>query len=211
MNDSTDNALLRRWRDGDSAAGKQLFERHYSSVERFFHNKVSEPADLIQRTFLACVESPERYRGDSKFRTFLLGIAHRLVCNHFRDRIGPRNHASLESTSVEDMGQTPSEVLEGAEEERMLLTALRRLPLELQVVLELYYWERLTMSELAEVLDIPPGTVANRLRRSKQKVKVTLTELATSPQKLHSTLTRLDDWADQIRGKLSNAKSAARK
>ena len=50
-----DGALVDAWRSGDRAAGKRLFERHYSGVARFFRNKVGEgEGDLIQRTFLAC-------------------------------------------------------------------------------------------------------------------------------------------------------------
>jgi DNA-directed RNA polymerase specialized sigma24 family protein len=54
---ATDIELLEAWRGGDRRAGEQLFERHYAAVARFFRNKLEFGVDdLIQRTFLACVE-----------------------------------------------------------------------------------------------------------------------------------------------------------
>ena len=55
--------------------------------------------------------------------------------------------------------------------------ALRRIPLELQVALELYYWEGMAGPELAAALDLPEGTVRTRLRRGRQLVREQLTEL----------------------------------
>jgi RNA polymerase sigma factor (sigma-70 family) len=200
-----DMEQLRAWRASDRAAGEALFERHYAVVARFFHNKVLRPAereDLIQDTFLACVESAERFRGCSSFRTYLLGIAANVWRNHYRELQGPRNHAALGSTSMEDVGQSPSELLADHEEERMLLMALRRLDMELQLLLELRYWERLKLHELAEVLGVSTARVKNQLRRGKLLLEQHLTELASSPQKLQSTLTELDGWAEALRRKL---------
>jgi hypothetical protein len=54
----SDLALLEAWRGGDDVAGNRLVRRHFSTISRFFRNKVPDQrADLMQRTFLACVES----------------------------------------------------------------------------------------------------------------------------------------------------------
>ncbi|MEZ4372915.1 MAG: sigma-70 family RNA polymerase sigma factor [Polyangiaceae bacterium] len=47
-----------------------------------------------------------------------------------------------------------------------LVEALQRLPLDLQMAIELYYWEELSVAELAEALEIPAGTVKSRLHRA---------------------------------------------
>lgn len=176
-----------------------LFDRHYDAVARFFRNKVVEPDDLVQRTFAICVETSHRFREGSTFRTYLLGIANNVLFKHYRAQAGPRGHASLEEMSVEAMGQTPSELLAGRDEERLLLAALRRLPLNLQVTLELRYWEDLKQREIADVLGVPEGTVKTRIRRGKLLLEQALTELAASAERLRSTVTRLDEWAEQLR------------
>jgi RNA polymerase sigma factor (sigma-70 family) len=194
-----DGALLHAWREGDRAAGEELFERHYATVERFFRNKVAEPNELIQQTFVACVEAKTRFRGDSKFRTFLLGIAINVLRTHYRQVKRQRGLSDLDERSVVDLGQTPSRILHVRDEERLLLEALRRLPLELQLVLELRYWDELKHEELAELLEVPRSTINTRLRRGRELLEHNLQELAASPQLLHSTVTRLDDWVEQQR------------
>ena len=64
-----DVSLLERWRDGDREAGNLLFERHFAVVCNFFRNKVSDGADdLIQRTFVTCLEVEVKFRGDASCR-----------------------------------------------------------------------------------------------------------------------------------------------
>ncbi|MCA9707547.1 MAG: sigma-70 family RNA polymerase sigma factor [Myxococcales bacterium] len=202
MSTKTDEQLLLAWRAGDRKAGGVLFERHYPRVAMFFQNKVSEPDDLIQRTFLECVKAADRFRIDASFRAYLLGIAVNVLRNHYRRLNGPRNHAPLPDASVEDLGQTPSQVLAGREEERLLLAALRRLPVELQMVLELYYWERMKTHELAEVLGWPLGTVRDRLGRARRKLEELLAALSTSSAALESATMRLDEWVERLRERI---------
>ena len=71
-----DLELLQRWRDGDRAAGNELFERHFTAVCNFFRNKVSDGVDdLIQRTFVTCLEVEGGFRGESSFRSYLMGLS----------------------------------------------------------------------------------------------------------------------------------------
>ena len=58
------------------------------------------------------------------------------------------------------------------EEQRLLLEALRRIPLDLQIAIELHYWEGMSGPDLAQVLDIPEGTVRSRLRRAREPLLV---------------------------------------
>ncbi len=194
-----DAQLLRAWRNGDRAAGEELFERHYPTVERFFRNKVAEPDELIQRTFAACIEAAPRFRGDSKFRTFLLGIATNLLRTHYRQLYQERGIESFDSTSMEDLQQTPSAIIVQREDDRLLLAALRRLPMEYQLVIELRYWDNLKHEELATILDLPRSTVNTRLRRARELLEGHLKDLVSSPDRLKSTITRLEDWVEQQR------------
>jgi len=59
--DPSDAELLERWRSGDRDSGEALFERYYDTVERFFLNKIGDAiSDLVQETFIRCVESRDR-------------------------------------------------------------------------------------------------------------------------------------------------------
>lgn len=205
-----DVELLERWRDGDLGAGDQLFNRHFSSVHRFFRNKVNEGAleDLVQQTFMASVEGRERFRSDSTFRTYLFGVAHNLLRDHYRRR---RKAEVLDfaEASVEDVGFGPNTLLGRQQEQRLLLEALRRIPIDCQIVLELYYWEELSASQTAAVLGIPEGTVRGRVRKAKALLKKKLTVLARSPSDLESTVQNLEGWAASLREALAASTPSA--
>jgi len=201
----TDKELLGAWGGGDRAAGNELFRRHFSAVHRFFANKVDRDVeDLVQRTFMACTEGRDRFEGRSSFRTYVLGIANHLVCNAYR-RKRARVEVDLDRDSIVDLGASPSTLFAEQEEQRVLLEALRRIPLTSQVVLELYYWERLTGPQLGEVLGIPEDTARSRVRTAKQLLRKALAQLSASRRVLESTDADLEQWADSIRVELDRA------
>ena len=194
-----DAALVEAWRRGDRGAGSTLFERHYDGVVRFFRNKVGDvvASDLVQKTFLACFEGLAAYRGEASLRTYLYAIAYRLLCKHYEAQ--RRNRIDLGSVSVHDLGHSPSEVLAAREEQRLMLAALRRLPIEYQALLELHYWEQMTAADAALVLEIPEGTAKTRLRRGRQLLAAQLAVLASSPELLTRTNSDLEGWARGLR------------
>lgn len=201
MISDSDAELLEAWRGGDKRAGKILFERHYHAVHRFFRNKVGpEAPDLVQKTFLGCLESVERFRGDGSFRSWLFAVAYRQLCKHYRTRASERARFEVGSVSACDLDPSPSRVLAKRREQRVLLEALRRIPIELQVILELHYWEQMSDAEIARVLETPLGTTKSRIRRGRQLLAKRLAEVAESPGELQSTLGNLDQWAEQLRG-----------
>ena len=170
-----DSELLEAWRAGDGAAGQELFARHAGSVMRFFRNKLDvDMEDLVQRTFLACVESKDRVRDGSSFRAYVLRIARNELFNHYAARQRAAARVDPLTTSILDLGASPSVMVASGERDHALLTALRRLPLDLQTALELHYWEELSTAELGDVLGIPQGTVKTRLWRAREQLRQAL-------------------------------------
>ena len=203
----SDFDLLEAWREGDARAGRELFARHFDSIYRFFRSKVGDAADdLTQQTFLGCVKGKDRYRGDASFRTYLYTIARNRLYTHIRDR--QRRDAVLEvgQQSVADLGlSSPTGHIAAREEQRLLLTAMRHLPLEMQVALELHYWEGLSVREISEVIDTPTGTIKRRLQRARQRLDELIAELASSDELRRSTQANFNDWAEALRANLNPA------
>lgn len=200
---SDDRELLEAWRDGDEAAGRALFERHFDAIFRFFRAKLPEAAeDLTQQTFLGCVRGKDRFRGDASFRTYLFTVARNRLYTYLRDR-GRR--ARVETTaepaelSIADLADpSPSAIIAGRQEQRLLLEALRRLPLDLQIAIELHYWEGMTVREIALVVDTPEGTIKRRLQRARARLEDIIRELADSDVLADSTIGDLAGWAKQL-------------
>ncbi|MEX1365750.1 MAG: sigma-70 family RNA polymerase sigma factor [Nannocystaceae bacterium] len=199
----TDIELLDAWRGGDLSAGDELFNRHFAAIHRFFRNKVSEGLeDLVQQTFMASVEGRERFRSDSTFKTYLFGVAHNLLRDHYRARRKVPEALDFGTSSTVDVGAGPSTVLGKRREERLLFEGLRNIPLDSQIVLELYYWEEMSASQIGAILGIPEGTVRGRVRRAKHLLKEQITELAESAQELETTVGNLDLWAAGLRDQM---------
>lgn len=195
----SDEQLLAAWRAGERRAGEQLFERYYEPVARFFFNKTDAGAELIQQTFLACVEGAAKFRGEGSFRSFVFAIAYRQLCRHYRDRKGDR--LDFTEVSIAAMEPSPSQAMVEGEELKLLLAGLRRIPVDCQVALELLYWEQLTTAEMAAVLEIPEGTVKSRLRRGRALLREAIEALAKSPDLAASTLLGIDTWAGALRAR----------
>ena len=198
-----DLALLDAWRDGDEDAGSALLRRQFDALYRFFRSKVPEDAvgELIQQTLFTCVEKREQFRGDAQFSTYVFAIARRAAIAFYRGR---QREAAIDpgATSIEDLARSPSGVLMEREQDRLLLRGLRRIPIDHQILLELHYWERLPGPELAEILEVPEGTVRTRLRRAKELLREAIEQVADDRALAKSTVDDLAAWAESLRDRL---------
>lgn len=200
--------LLRAWGAGDERAGTTLFRRYYAAIERFFRNKAPEAAqdDLIQATFLACVDGRERLRADGSLRSYLFSVAYKQLCTHYRQRHRQPAPLDTSAVSVGELAPGPSTMIARRQEHRLLAEALRAIPLDHQVVLELCYWEGQTSAQIAEILDIPTGTAKTRIRRARQLLLKQLRALAGAKIVLDDDLAELEGWARQLRAAMDEPK-----
>lgn len=199
-----DGELLLRWGDGDDAAGQELYDRHFPRVYRFFRTKVADGVeDLVQATFLACLEARGRYRGEGKFSTFIYGVARNQLLAHFRKRKSRGRMAAPLEHSVADLGPSPSTVLGKNADEQRLYESICRLPVDLQISLELFYWEDVPSREIASILDVPESTIRSRLRRARIQLRkaLDLPDEALPPESSTTDAKEFDksEWIQRIR------------
>ncbi|MCR9162495.1 MAG: RNA polymerase sigma factor [Nannocystaceae bacterium] len=192
----SDVDLLHGWKAGDQAAGNALFRRHVRMLFRFFRTKVDGPVDdLVQDTLLGCLKGS--FRGETDFQTYLLCIARNRLYSYYKRR--QRGFDPLTS-SVALSGLSPSAAVAANEDRARLLAALRRIPLEAQTLLELYYWNGLKGPALAQILDISPHTVRSRMSRARSKLRDELAALQGTPVTDLATLEREADFDAWARG-----------
>jgi RNA polymerase sigma factor (sigma-70 family) len=201
VSESSDASLLRAWKAGDERAGVRLYRRHAGSVSRFFRNKTAECdiPDLMQATFMSCFEHSERLTDEASFRAFLLAFARNLLLHHYRTRYRKHDKIDFGVSSVIDLGVSPSAAIAGHEDEQRLLSALRSLAIEHQILLELFYWEGIQGPELAELYALPEGTIRSRLRRARQLLSEAFEHGEVGKS---TTLANLDHWAQTVRARL---------
>lgn len=194
--------LLRDWRNGDGKAGDALLLRYHRLIWRTVATKVAEGEveDLVQRIILALIERRDELGSDLKFRSYAMAITRNVILGHFRERYRkPVDLVGIVESSVQELGAGPSSIVLAKQQDRLLLEALRSLPIDDQFVLELYYWEDMTGPELGAVFDCLEPTARGRLRRAKLRLEAKLAELAKQHRELAETLSNLDSWAAGVR------------
>ena len=206
---SDEQALLIAWRAGDAQAGQSLFGRHYAGLTRFFRSKAGEAAfELTQATFLACVEGKQAIR-TTTFPAYLYAIARNLLYDHYRAKYRTKSTIEFSEMSCEDLSPGLAGLQAREQELELLLRSMRRIPINAQILLELYYWERMTAREIGEVLAIPEGTVRTRIRDAKLHLEAQISRLARDPDLARSTVIGFDTWAERLREVISPPSAGA--
>ncbi len=201
----SDAELLALWRAGDSGAGGELVDRNFPRIKAFFARKTSEYdliKELTQRTFERCVLKVHTFEGRSSFSSFIYGIASKILLEHYRERRRSERDVPIEDVPIVDLDPTPFAIVEQNSERKLIIHALRRLPLEMQIIAELYLFEKLSGREVSEVLGLSEGTVRGRIRACRQQLQGHIHDLAESPEQLESTLMTLSKWSEDIREKI---------
>lgn len=194
-----DERLLHRWAEGDATAGRALVDRWVGPLSRFFANKVPEHvSDLTQEVFLRSLESVERIREGYTLRSYLFGIANNVLLHHLRAQYREQTAFNKERVTSFELSRSPSRIVARRVELDLMLRGLRRIPIEQQVLLELYYWERLPVAELSAVLEVPSGTIKSRLSRARQALKSAMETAAGSKELALRTVESFDDWINRL-------------
>jgi RNA polymerase sigma factor (sigma-70 family) len=197
---AADFELLDAWIAGDRAAARALFDRYMAPLYRFFHRKVDGAIeDFVQDTLVACVAARDRFRRESSFRTYLFATARHILWQHLEKQRVRGEPLDPERSSLHELGPSPSTIAAKRAEHRLLLDALRRLPVEQQILLELYHFEEMTAIELAAMYEITEVALRGRLHRAKASLQRECERIADSPALLRSTWDDFEKWAKELR------------
>jgi RNA polymerase sigma-70 factor (ECF subfamily) len=179
--DKDEAALIERCRAGDLAAFEPLVEKYRQRVYRLAYNVLRDPEeawDVAQDAFIRAFQALPSFRGDSAFYTWLF----RIVMNVARDRA--RQHAArgraFGTERVDekdwdrilvDQGTAPDTHAAQIEERARIGRALATLSEPHRAIIMLSDLEGLSYREIAEVLNIPMGTVMSRLHNARRRLR----------------------------------------
>ena len=171
----SEETLLDLWRAGDRDAAGELLRRYRPLLGGFFRRRTMQNVDeLVQRTLVACVHAITNFEGRSSFKSFLLGIARNQFLVSLRSNRLRERPVSI-STFPED---SPSQLVASKEELRILAAAMDATSPPFRQVLKMFYWDDLSVEEIARTLDVPAGTVKSRLGRGRSMIKARIIEAA---------------------------------
>lgn len=160
--DPEDAVLMRRIAEEDPAALRLLVERHQGALMNYFVRSGAEShaEDLVQETFIRLYRYRHRYRPVARLTTFLYTLARHVWIDHVRrrGRVGRLLKEWAVVQPTED-AQSAGRAARRMDAER----AVRGLPDAMREVVVLVFYQGLSYPEVAEVLDIPVGTVKSRM------------------------------------------------
>lgn len=172
-------SLVQACKEGDQTAFNLLVWRWEKPLFNFTYKYVGDAQlaqDMVQETFIRVLRSIRTYEHRGAFSTWLYRIAVNLCKDHFRKKKLPmvslHDYYTTSSgdrvyvkDSIADDAPRSDEAMAAADREEMVRRLLAGLPEEQRVVILMKEYQTLTFREIAEVLEIPEGTVKARLYR----------------------------------------------
>ena len=178
--DSLDHSLVSRCLDGEDAAWEDLVRQHTRQVYGLcfrFTNSTQEAQDLTQDVFLRVFKTIKTFRSaEGSFHTWLARVTRNLLIDHYRRTRQERVTDSIEEQlpMLEEAGGAasarPDQALAGREASEILQATLQRLSPDLREAVILRDLQEMEYREIADVLDIPEGTVKSRINRGRAEL-----------------------------------------
>ncbi|MEA2427537.1 MAG: hypothetical protein QOF37_1165 [Thermoleophilaceae bacterium] len=177
-----DEELMQLVRRGDPRAFETVYDRHggaaFSLAYRIVGNRTTAE-DAVQEAFLSIWRSRTRYQPDrGSVRSWVLGIVHnRTIDTIRRNLVHDRRRTTAEGLEETHEAKERTDVeVARREEAQTVRAALDTLPGEQNRVIDLAYFGGFTHSQIAEMLDMPIGTVKGRMRLGLEKLRRELAE-----------------------------------
>ncbi|WP_047864999.1 sigma-70 family RNA polymerase sigma factor [Rubrobacter aplysinae] len=171
-----DEDLISLVEAGDAEALAGLYDRHGRSAYSLAYRMMGErqsAEDLVQDSFIKVWRSARSYRAErGSVRTWILSITHNRGIDHLRSTASRRRTQERVEGSAETTQQSEAFAETWRNSQRsQVQEALKTLPEEQLKILELAYYSGYTHAEIAEMLDLPLGTVKGRMRLGMKKIK----------------------------------------
>jgi RNA polymerase sigma factor (sigma-70 family) len=167
----SDSELMQQIVSGDQAAFSELYLRYKSRMYYYFYrmlgNSVEQANDFLQELFMKLIEKPESYNPSYNFSTWLYSIANNMCKNEYRRRSIRMEYQSAEALEPKLDFLNESTIDQEQVIEKIFQT-LEQLGEEHRSAFLLRYREGFSIKEVAEILELPEGTVKSRLFYAKK-------------------------------------------
>ena len=149
--------------------------------------------DAVQNVWVAITRFRDRFQRRSSFRTYLFAVAKNQARETHRRRLRDRRVCPLDDDSTSDPAPGAAIVIEQMQDARQLANALAELPLDLQRLVALYYFENRTAREIGDLLGVPENTARSRIRRAKELLRREL-RLSAKQRGFNGKAHPVDEW-----------------
>ena len=172
-----DYRLVQRVQKGDKKSFDLLvlrYQQRVTAVVGRYNLSSEEIKDITQETFIKAYRSINRFRGESKFYTWLYRIAINSTKNHLiaKSRRPPDVDIDVsEITSLLQSTTGPESEFEAERLEQIVQTAISKLPQELKVAMIMREYEGMSYEDISSIMECPIGTVRSRIFRAREAIE----------------------------------------
>ena len=176
----TDVELIAKAIGGREDGFEELVRRYQRPITNYVFrmlNDYESSLDVTQEVFIKVYNSLEKYSSEYKFSTWLYRIAHNAAIDHIRRRanneqsIETENNDGVYQIQIESPNPTPEQDRERSEWRTEIETVVKCLPSVYRELILLRHAQDLSYDEIAEVTNLPLGTVKNRLFRAREMMR----------------------------------------
>ena len=195
-------ALVERARKGDKTASAELYEKMYDKLYFFayknVHNK-EDAEDIVQEAFVKALESLKDLISSECFISWIYSVTYNLCIDKLRggghtvrfDNDDDRDNA-IENSSFNEPVMVPEDYLQNEEIKRQIKDVIDGLRPDLRSVIILFYYDQMSMAEVAEAMGISENSVKTKLFSARKRIKAKLRVLGMNGDTtVHMTLVPL--------------------
>ncbi|MDY6416979.1 MAG: RNA polymerase sigma factor RpoE [Succinivibrio dextrinosolvens] len=186
---SSDEAIVKRVQQGDVSAYNILVIKYQHKVAQIISKFVGNSADVndvAQEAFIKAYKAINNFRGESSFYTWLYRIVVNAAKTYLESNSKRKNHIDVDSEefqSIDSQGvltsrESPDKIIESQELQQVILSAMNELPEELRQAIMLREVEGMSYEDMADLLQIPIGTVRSRIFRARQFIEERMSKFA---------------------------------
>ena len=178
---TNDKVLIDKILDGDSSAFAVLVDRYkdlvYTLAMRMIKNK-EEAEEVAQDTFIKVYKSLSKFKGDSKFSTWIYKVAYNTCLDRIKKIKRQYNTVAIDEYTEHQVKTIDNALdkIEAQEKQQAIKNCLELLPSEDSFLLTLYYFEELSLDEISKIIGLKPNNVKIKLFRSRKKLATVLKE-----------------------------------
>jgi RNA polymerase sigma-70 factor, ECF subfamily len=194
--------VVRRAQAGDREAFGELVEQFQPTVYAIALRRLGNPSDALEMTqeiFLHVLQRIRQLREPERFAGWLRQVAVRMAINRATRRLAPSTVESSVLEGAYESGDEPLDQLISRERAERLWEALGRLKSLDREALDAFYIRGHSLIEIAELLDVPLGTVKRRLHTARKRLKRALEEsVADAREWTDGPMSDLEDEGEEL-------------
>ncbi|WP_111683763.1 RNA polymerase sigma factor [Winogradskyella tangerina] len=190
MTTNDDTILINAINNGDTKAYAQIVDRYkdlvYTLALRMLKHR-EEAEEVAQDTFIKVFKSLHKFKGDSKFSTWIYKVAYNTCLDTIK-----KNKKHLNNVAIDEYTFNKLETIDNAldhiinEEKRDLIKkCINKLPEDSSALLTLFYFEELSLEEISKIINVEANTVKVKLFRARKKLAVILEQYLQPQKKLN--------------------------